>query len=100
MASCLRLFWHWVRLALSRTFWTAGTSRAISTAMMAMTTRSSINVNPVVARRRWGFGDIMRIRLRRGRGRVGPAEGNGLHSRLIDAHDELKGNVTSQATLG
>src|SRR5262249_17062770 len=45
MPSCLRLLLHWVRLAASRTFWTAGTSRPISTAMMAITTNSSISVN-------------------------------------------------------
>src|SRR5262245_15966023 len=42
---CLRLFWHWRRAAASRTFCTAGSSRPISTAMMAITTSSSINVN-------------------------------------------------------
>ena len=35
---CLRLFVHWVAAA-SRTSWTAGRSRAISTAMIAMTTK-------------------------------------------------------------
>src|SRR5262245_53323556 len=38
-----------MRAAASRTFWTAGSSRPRSTAMMAMTTSSSISVN---ARRR------------------------------------------------
>src|SRR5262245_7699120 len=33
-----------MRLAASRTFWTAGKSRPMRTAMMAMTTSSSINV--------------------------------------------------------
>jgi len=35
-----------VRAAASRTFWTAGSSRPMSTAMMAITTSSSISVNP------------------------------------------------------
>src|SRR5207244_654277 len=35
-----------MRLAASRTFCTAGKSRPISTAIMAMTTNSSIRVNP------------------------------------------------------
>ena len=34
-----------VRAAASRTFWTAGNSRPIKMAMMAMTTSSSISVN-------------------------------------------------------
>src|SRR5262249_30468667 len=42
---CLRLFWHWARAAAARTFWTAGRSRPIRTAIMAITTSSSINVN-------------------------------------------------------
>src|SRR5882757_2987752 len=41
---CLRLFTHLVRAAASRTFWTAGKSRPISTAMIAMTTSSSMSV--------------------------------------------------------
>src|SRR5437773_1686126 len=48
---CLRLFWHWARAAASRTFCTAGTSKPIKMAMMAMTTSSSINVNPERFRR-------------------------------------------------
>jgi hypothetical protein len=35
-----------VRLAASRTFCTAGTSSPISTAMMAITTKSSMSVKP------------------------------------------------------
>src|SRR5215813_13938355 len=50
--SCLRLLTHWARRAASRAAWTAGNSRAISTAMIAMTTSSSISVNP---RRRMGL---------------------------------------------
>src|SRR3954471_20824391 len=37
---------HWIRRAASRAAWTAGRSRAISTAMMEMTTSNSIRVNP------------------------------------------------------
>src|SRR5271166_3583579 len=37
---------HWERRAASRADWTAGSSRAISTAMIAMTTSSSIRVKP------------------------------------------------------
>src|SRR5262245_3305244 len=46
MASCRRLFRHFVRLAASRTFCTAGRSRPISTAMTAITTSSSTSVKP------------------------------------------------------
>src|SRR5947209_16536803 len=35
-----------MRLAASRTFWTAGRSRPMSTPMMAITTSSSISVKP------------------------------------------------------
>src|SRR6516165_6681479 len=37
---------HWIRRAASRADWTAGNKSAISTAMMAITTRSSITVKP------------------------------------------------------
>src|SRR5271167_1762411 len=47
---CLRLLLHDMRAAASRTFWTAGSSRPIRIAMMAITTSSSISVN---ARRIW-----------------------------------------------
>src|SRR5262249_30258630 len=40
----LRLLTHWVRRAASRADCTAGNNRAIRTAMMAMTTRSSMSV--------------------------------------------------------
>src|SRR4051794_34947803 len=43
---CLRLLAHLIRAAASRTFCTAGSSSPISTAMIAMTTSSSISVNP------------------------------------------------------
>src|SRR5262249_20111602 len=46
---CLRLFRHFIRAAASRTFWTAGSKRPTRTAMIAITTNSSISVN---ARRR------------------------------------------------
>src|SRR5262245_19564955 len=42
---CLRLFWQLMRLAASRAFCTAGISWARRTAMMAITTSSSIRVN-------------------------------------------------------
>src|SRR5262249_34466665 len=43
---CLRLFRHSVRAAAARARCTAGTSRPISTAMIAMTTSSSMRVKP------------------------------------------------------
>ena len=43
---CFRLFVHFMRAAASRTFCTAGRSRPIRMAMMAMTTSSSMSVNP------------------------------------------------------
>src|SRR5262245_56793508 len=43
---CLRLLEQVVRLAASRTFCTAGSSRPIRTAMMAITTSNSISVKP------------------------------------------------------
>src|SRR6476661_8447272 len=54
---CLTLFWLDVRAAALRTFWTAGSSRPMRTAMMAMTTNSSISVKPrrvgTVGREEW-----------------------------------------------
>src|SRR4051794_29461339 len=46
MPSCLRLLVHCERRADSRAACTAGRSRAIRTAMIEMTTRSSIRVKP------------------------------------------------------
>src|SRR3954468_3155972 len=43
---CFTLLTHWARRAASRADWTAGKSSAIRTAMMAMTTNSSISVKP------------------------------------------------------
>src|SRR6266567_2901308 len=43
---CFRLLAHWVRLAASRTFCTAGSKSAINTPMIAITTSNSIRVNP------------------------------------------------------
>ena len=44
------LLTHWARRAASRADWTAGSSSAISTAMIAITTSSSISVNPDLRR--------------------------------------------------
>src|SRR5262245_34747558 len=44
--NCFRLLTHWARRAASRADWTAGNKRAINTAMIAMTTSSSIRVKP------------------------------------------------------
>src|SRR5262249_19498985 len=44
--TCRKLLAHLARLPASRTFWTAGTKRPINMAIIAMTTRSSIRVNP------------------------------------------------------
>src|SRR6266545_2758050 len=41
-----RLLLHDIRAAASRTFWTAGRSNPIKIAMIAITTSSSISVNP------------------------------------------------------
>src|SRR5262249_4215784 len=46
MPSCLRLLLHFKRAAASRTFWTAGKSRPMRMAIMAMTTSSSMSVKP------------------------------------------------------
>src|SRR5207253_9674922 len=42
----VRLLAQVARAAASRTFWTAGSKRPTRTAMIAITTRSSIRVNP------------------------------------------------------
>src|SRR5947207_3604500 len=55
-ASCLRLLLHLRRAAASRTFWTAGNSRPMRMAMMAITTSSSISVKPRQRRKTLGIG--------------------------------------------
>src|SRR5262245_51385809 len=50
MPSWWRLLLHDMRAAASRTFWTAGTSRPMRIAIIAITTRSSISVKPIRAR--------------------------------------------------
>src|SRR6185437_3586093 len=49
MPNCLRLLLHCMRAAASRTFCTAGNSRPMRMAMMAITTNSSISVKAVRA---------------------------------------------------
>src|SRR5438270_6100505 len=69
MPICFRLLVHWARRAASRAAWTAGRSRAIKTAMMAITTSSSMRVKARLRRR----GRIMRglrFEEKRGRGRT------------------------------
>jgi hypothetical protein len=52
MPICFRLLLHFARAAASRTFCTAGSRRPIRMAMMAMTTNSSMSVNPRRGRER------------------------------------------------
>src|SRR5947209_4499910 len=86
--SCLRLLVHLMRAAASRTFWTAGRSRPIRMAMIAITTNSSISVNA----RRWEGRDMADLRERGGARERGRAKSprieveratraSGLHSR-------------------
>src|SRR5260370_32816765 len=46
MPTCFKLLRHWMRLALSLALARAGNNIAARIAMMAITTSSSINVNP------------------------------------------------------
>ena len=46
-ASCLRLLEHWVRRAAARAFMMAGMIKEASTAMIEITTNSSIRVKPL-----------------------------------------------------
>src|SRR5262249_17828887 len=62
-ACCFRLLPHFIRLAASRIFWTAGSSRPIKIAMIAITTNNSIRVN---ARRYAGGGGRDIIGLQEG----------------------------------
>src|SRR5438094_2226297 len=71
--SCLRLFVHLVRAAASRTFCTAGRSRPMRMAMMAITTNSSISVNP--ADRFGGWRDITHSESDWGEGHPGTNPG-------------------------
>src|SRR5688572_24433245 len=71
--TCLRLLAQARRAAASRTFCTAGSNSPMSTAMMAMTTNSSISVK--AERRRMGISFRKRADCGRGVGprtRVGP----------------------------
>src|SRR5689334_13287833 len=55
-ATCFMLFWHFMRAAAARTFWTAGSSSPIRIAIIAITTRSSMSVKPPTLEagaRRW-----------------------------------------------
>src|SRR4051812_8310210 len=72
--SCFRLLTHCERRAASRAACTAGNKRAIRTAMMAMTTSSSIRVKP---RRFIRF--LLRVQqgTNYGRGRTPPYGGGG-----------------------
>src|SRR5262245_41073056 len=57
MPMLCKLSWHCARAAASRTFCTAGSKSPISTAMMAMTTKSSMSVKALrPARDRVGAG--------------------------------------------
>src|SRR4051794_2720755 len=53
MPICLRLLVQFIRRAASRADWTAGSSRAIRTPMMAMTTSNSMSVKPPGLRPGW-----------------------------------------------
>jgi hypothetical protein len=64
MPICLRLFEDCVRAAASRTFCTAGRRSPMRTAMMAITTSSSISVKPRQRKRRtrnWGMKSTSRM---------------------------------------
>src|SRR5262249_41802361 len=81
---CLRLLAHLMRAAASRTFWTAGRSRPIRMAMMAMTTSSSISVKPPrrfmlgIPRGRWRGATRLGYGKRRGGGGGGGGGGAGM----------------------
>src|SRR6266436_9172504 len=93
---CFMLLRHCMRRAASRAAWTAGKSRAIRTAMMAITTNSSISVKPreglgrVVGRfdmtllRNWG---VARRRSEDGAGSIAAG-----HNDLIGVGDLAGGN--------
>src|SRR5688572_24118223 len=55
MPNCLRWFWHFTRRADSRAACTAGSSRATSTPIIAMTTSNSTSVKPVRPRWSWAI---------------------------------------------
>src|SRR3974377_1312216 len=57
-AICFKLLAHWMRLARSLALASAGNSIAARMAIMAMTTRSSINVKPFRARSRLSDDDF------------------------------------------
>src|SRR5205823_2894957 len=70
--SCFRLLTHWARRAASRAAWTAGSSRAISTAIIAITTNSSIRVKARANRERDRSGRyLIKVLLSRTTGKKG-----------------------------
>src|SRR5262249_4185054 len=71
-----------------RTFWTAGSSRPISTAMMAMTTSNSISVN-AAGRRAWTL--HMELPLCKRQGARWPPGRAGLAPRLQPERGEFVG---------
>jgi hypothetical protein len=56
---CLRLAWQITDFACFLTRWSAGINIAINNAMIAITTRSSINVNPVRNLLVWQLGILI-----------------------------------------
>src|SRR5947207_332032 len=96
---CLRLLTHCERRAASRAACTAGSRRAIRTAMIAITTSNSIRVK---ARGR----AFMGLLLRRGeQGRLGDVEDEALYGQPVIrsgpwAHLRLLGVVPARAWAG
>jgi hypothetical protein len=62
MPICFRLLIQLTRRAASRAAWTAGKSRAISTAMIEITTNNSIRVNARRVRMDWTPDDGRSVR--------------------------------------
>src|SRR5690349_12732542 len=85
--SCLRLLVQLIRFAASRIFWTAGSSRPMRIAMIAITTNSSMSVN---ARGRLRS-ILMSAPVRKEEGRKARARTGGAPGGLLGVH--LDGEV-------
>src|SRR5262245_45942129 len=75
---CFRLFEHFIRLAASRIFWTAGRRSPIRIAMIAITTRSSMSVKADL-RTEYGISPDSYNVVDRDNGPATPVSGPGFH---------------------
>src|SRR5262245_15255213 len=87
-----------MRAAASRIFWTAGKSRPIRIAMMAITTSSSISVKAI--RLRGSVGDILTTHLRQGKDEKRRTAWTTPREKHVGAHRRGNGQGTGRPGRG